>query len=220
MTAEVTLTSKQIHEFLRALHHHHGSAAQWCYYEELATSTGSDKKNILDAWAMHVWPSTNFERITYEVKVSRSDFAREIASPQKRKSGLLYSNRFYFVTPEGLVKPAEIPAECGLLEFDADGRERYTVHAPWRDMDRPTWAFMAAAMREAQRLADKRVTAQVLTEYEERERTLTKWREDLRAQQDAQEAARRQLHEEWQKCRDAQRAAGLNTPYHLPIAKE
>jgi len=206
--AETTLTSEQVHEFLRRDHANYAGTDAWVYYEELETDTGTKRERRLDAWAMHLWPSTNYKRITFEVKISRSDFLREIAAPQKRKLGLLYSNLFYFVTPAGLVKAAEIPAECGLIEYEADGRSRVIVAAPWRDTDRPSWGFMAAAMRQAQRLADKRVRDKVLHELSEREAKIA-------AEHAKLDAAKVRLRDEWDKCRVAQREAGLNPHYNL-----
>jgi hypothetical protein len=48
--------------------------------------------------------------------------------PLKRRIGMRYSNEFYFVMPAGLVSPAEIPAECGLVEA---GQATY---AEWKDL--------------------------------------------------------------------------------------
>lgn len=212
MASEAALTSKQICEFLRRLH---TESDQWVYFEELATATGSRAENRLDAWAMHLWPSTNFKRVTYEIKVSRGDFLRELKSPQKRKLGLLYSNLFYFVTPRGLVKPNEVPPEAGLIEFDADGSPRYPVAAPWREGNRPSFGFMAAAFRQAQRLADSRVETSVRARHKSIEDDLAYRTGRLNADRDVLRGQERALQDEWQKCKEAQQAAGLNPPMFL-----
>jgi hypothetical protein len=56
------------------------------------------------------------KRVCYEVKTSRADFLSELKRPLKRRIGMRYSNEFYFVTPADLVRIAEIPPECGLVE--------------------------------------------------------------------------------------------------------
>lgn len=128
----------------------------WAFFEELRIGTGYGGSNIeqrIDAWAMSMWPSKNLTRIAYEVKVSRADFLKEIAAPLKRRRALLYSNLYYFITPPGLVKPEEVPIECGLQEV-LDAPEGYTsnrlktiVEAPWRDNPPPPWSFFAAIAR-------------------------------------------------------------------------
>ena len=114
------------------------------------------------------------KRICYEVKTSRADFLGELKQPLKRRVGMRYSNEFYFVTPADLVKSAEVPAECGLIEagvaapevwreiikrqsgffhydLDTQGYCVLTIPAPWRDTPGPTWQLMAALLRHQRR---------------------------------------------------------------------
>lgn len=108
----------------------------------------------LDFFAMHTWPSKQFERIAFEVKVTRADFKNEVKKPWKREPGLALSNQFYFVTPPGLLKPEEIFPECGLMEAHPDGTLKVIKKAPKRNRDaEPTWNFMAAIARKASRAA-------------------------------------------------------------------
>ena len=64
----------------------------------------------MDAWVMKKSWSKPLS-IVYEVKVSRSDFLND----EKWKFYLPYCNEFYFVCPDGLIKPEELPSEAGLL---------------------------------------------------------------------------------------------------------
>lgn len=66
---------------------------------------------ILDAWAMKR-TYMDVETYGYEIKVSRSDFKRD----EKWRDYLKYCSYFYFVTPQGLIKPGELPPEVGLIE--------------------------------------------------------------------------------------------------------
>ena len=59
------------------------------------------------AWAS-VRPYPRYGRIGYEVKVSRSDYKRELARPSKRAAAVAFCHEFYFAVPHGLLKPAEI----------------------------------------------------------------------------------------------------------------
>ena len=135
----------------------HGSIAfrhpsdRWICIFELRTGTGYGKDNEqrLDAWAMNMWPSSGLEKITYEFKISKSDFKSEIAKPNKRRKGMSLSNRFYFVTPPYLVDPDEIPAHCGLIWVDHLGQHEVVLTAPWRDTVGPTWAFLGSVYRRS-----------------------------------------------------------------------
>jgi hypothetical protein len=116
---------------------------RWVMLPELATAPAFDPKRRLDAWVLDTWPSGRLERITFEVKVSRSDYRAEIANPVKRRHGMLLSNRFVFAAPAGLIRVEELPYDCGLLEVTPAGRTVMTVEAPWRDTSPPPWAFVA-----------------------------------------------------------------------------
>lgn len=66
----------------------------------------------------------------YEIKISRADFKNDFKKGSKHslmanKKG--HANRFYFVTPEGLVHKHEIPEYAGLIEvcMDDDGEPSY-----------------------------------------------------------------------------------------------
>lgn len=127
------------------------SGEQFVFFPHLRTGTGFSKdcEQELDAWAMQLWGEKH--RITFEVKISRSDFQVEIKKPIKRRIGLMVSNEFYFVTPKGMLKPTEIPIECGLKELWEDGRIHTIVAAPYRDTPPPTWRFLGAVCRRIAR---------------------------------------------------------------------
>lgn len=59
---------------------------------------------------------TRVDATVHEVKVSRSDFLADIAKPTKRAGYAAISERFYYVAPEGMLKPEEMPEGAGLLE--------------------------------------------------------------------------------------------------------
>ncbi len=150
----------------------HASPAEWLFFRELRVGTGHRNSGAqrLDAFALNTLPHTAMKRVCYEVKTSRGDFLSELKQPLKRRIGMRYSNEFYFVTPAGLVTPAEIPADCGLVEagfatfaewrslfprhagfFNYDPHTRaycmITIPAPWRDTPGPTWQLVAAMLR-------------------------------------------------------------------------
>lgn len=154
------MKASEVLNALRQRHNTKGTAYEWAFFEELRIGTGYNSKEDkaantrpeqrLDAWAINLYPSKNFLKITYEVKVSRSDFLHEIKHPEKRQQGLSFSNEFYFAVPHGLVKPEEIPPECGLIFVKEDGSSRLILQASKRQTDEmATWKFFASIARRA-----------------------------------------------------------------------
>ena len=154
----------------------HASVSEWLFLRELRVGTGMRRSSLqrLDAFALNSLPHTGMRRICYEVKTSRADYLGELKHPLKRRIGMRYSNEFYFVTPADLVKPSEIPPECGLVEAGLASPEQWreimprqagffsydaetqaycliAVPAPWRDTPGPTWQLVAAMMRNQRR---------------------------------------------------------------------
>ena len=79
------------------------------------------------------------ERIALEVKISRADFRRD--TDEKRAAWFSVSDRFAYVAPVGMIQPHELPAGCGLLEYNPHAtfgtdRLRWKVNAP-RRADKP-----------------------------------------------------------------------------------
>lgn len=118
---------------------------------EMPTGTGyrHGEPNRIDAWHMSVLPAQNFHRTSYEVKVSRRDFVRELRHPLKRRAAMRVSNQFYFVAPMGVIRVEEVPLGCGFLELEG-GKLREVVKAPHRDGEPSSWAFFAAFARRLQ----------------------------------------------------------------------
>ena len=163
------MSAAEVVAALREYHRPRGLAADSIGFAELQVGTGYTRvgqHRIFDFWVMHCWPSEGHARTVYEIKVSRSDFLREIAKPVKRRKALMFSNYFYFATPPGLIRPDELPVECGLYEIQEQppkgvvrwptgiGYPKRIVEAPRRDSMPPTWNFVAALLR---RIADAEV---------------------------------------------------------------
>jgi hypothetical protein len=161
----------------------HSSRQEWIFLRELRVGTGRSAGNLqrLDGFALNAYPHKAMKRVCYEVKTSRADFLNEIKHPLKRRVGMRYSNEFYFVTPAGMLRAPEVPAECGLIEvgiadenlqahlkrqagffhFDEETRRFcvLTIPAPWRDTPGPTWQLVAAMMRHQRRELEERPPA-------------------------------------------------------------
>jgi len=146
------------HDILNALMHWYAcrSMKGWLLFPELKLGTGYTRRSsqrAIDLFALNTFPSNNYLRIAYEIKASQSDFYREKADVSKTRAALQFCNQFYFVTPEGLLKPAAIPIECGLIEIipAGDGVRatpmlKTIVEAPYYDTV-PNWGFIASLSR-------------------------------------------------------------------------
>lgn len=148
------ITSKVIIELLRARH------SGEVFVEELrgGSGYGKDSERRMDAWAMHHYPSKGNQRTAYEIKISRGDYLRDIKQPLKHRPALTFSNEFYFVAPEGMLKPEELPLFAGLIEVKANHPEyggklflKNKVPAPWRDTTPPNWRFVVSLVRSVQK---------------------------------------------------------------------
>lgn len=60
----------------------------------------------------------------HELKVSRSDWRRELADPDKAGAWLPYCSRMWVVAPPGLIRPDELPTGWGLMEPPTASRRR------------------------------------------------------------------------------------------------
>jgi hypothetical protein len=120
---------------------------EYVFFDELRLGTGWELNSAqaIDAWVLNTYPSQAFTSIALEIKVSRGDFLKELKHPEKRQAALQLSSLFYFVTPEHMVGPAEMPEEVGLLWV---GEKRiHEAKKPVRRYPVPSWGFMASVCR-------------------------------------------------------------------------
>ena len=115
----------------RALKTRHPNEA-WIYATEVRTATGYRKSNdcglggirYIDAFAMALWPSKDFQRIAYEIKCSRSDWLAELKNPTKRLQAYQLADKFYFVLAENVGNWRDMPLDaldCGLIIVKPSG---------------------------------------------------------------------------------------------------
>ena len=149
------MTSEEIHTALRDKFHPCSECTwgeRWIYLRELRIGTGwgKDREGRIDAYALKATGAAN-TRVAYEIKTSKSDYLRELKNPRKRSAARRYAEQFYFATPRGLIEPAELPPDAGLVEVWRDQygdlQARRTVIAPVLDTYPPTWTFVASLVR-------------------------------------------------------------------------
>lgn len=134
-------------DIVRALHNKH-QAPEWASFEEMPVGTGHFLKNYIDFWTISCFPSTGFRVVAYEIKVSRGDFMREIQNPRKRKAAEEISSESWFVVPQGLIKPEEVPEPWGLAYVQSGGKVVRKLVAKQREFA-PDLTFLAAAARRS-----------------------------------------------------------------------
>ena len=122
---------------------------EMAFIEEFRGGTGWSNESRADAIAMHLWPSKGLELVGYEVKVSRSDWLRELKQPNKAQPIKCFCDRWYLIVPDSeIVKEGELPFDWGLRIVE-NGVVKTIVEAPQlypRQVDRP---FVASLMRRA-----------------------------------------------------------------------
>ena len=134
----------------------------WAFLRELRLGTGKVRRDPrkkqpksirqrIDAWAYNTWPSQR-EAISFEIKVSRSDFLHELKQPKKREAALAVSNRYYFVVVDGVVSDlSEIPEECGYM-ITRGNAIAVLKEAPYRPMADLSMSFISSILRRISRM--------------------------------------------------------------------
>lgn len=128
---------------------------EWVTAFEVPDDAGFDKRRSADAVAMNTWPSRGLEIHGFEIKVSRTDFLRELRDPAKSATIQRYCDRWYVCIPDTgkggkmIASTEELPVTWGLLTLR--GGKLVTVReAPKLPADQPGRGFMAATLRAMQ----------------------------------------------------------------------
>lgn len=134
---------------------------EWALLFEVGDATGGRHTRFADALAMSLWPSRGLTLTGMEIKVSRSDWTKERANPEKAEAIAAYCDYWQLVTgPKVVVDPSEIPPSWGWLEFN--GERFVTRQTPTRtDAKQISRPFLAALLRRAHKTDDEIIDAQV-----------------------------------------------------------
>lgn len=111
----------------------------WC--KELQFAGGARR---CDFWTMEAQASRGYRATAYEIKVSRSDFKRD--SHRKQRHARTFSDRFFYVTPVGLVRETEVPDWAGLVEYDGE-KLKQVIAAPQLCKSFPSWELVVSLIR-------------------------------------------------------------------------
>jgi hypothetical protein len=107
-------------ELTVALMNHYGIQAgngqRYAVAAQVRSHAGFDARRTADFVAMDLWPSSGLALHGHEVKVSRSDWLRELKDPAKAEEFTPYMNHWWVTVPdEQMVRDGELPDGWGLL---------------------------------------------------------------------------------------------------------
>lgn len=155
------MNTSQINAALRGRY----CSPEWAIMFEVGNATGARQRRWADAVAMNLYPSRGLEIHGFEVKISRSDWTRELKNPDKSAPVQEYCDRWWIVAPPGVVKEGELPPTWGLIEAK-NGKLMQVVAAPKLDAKPVSKSFVAAMLRRASELDEGEVRAAVAAEVE------------------------------------------------------
>lgn len=94
------------------------------------------KERYADGIVLSVYPSRGLWMAGIEIKVSRSDWKKELMSPDKSAPIQAYCDYWYIAAPKGLIDPTELPETWGLIEVSSKSAE-FTVKLDKRQETKP-----------------------------------------------------------------------------------
>lgn len=123
--------------------------------EQVPDGTGMHQGHWIDVAVFDLWPSEGLLRSAFEIKVSRSDFIRELQHPNKYKWVLECFHKFWFVAPKDVIQLEELPVNAGWMCPRGNKLvvKRHAVQNPNPKLDDVLLAaFMRAAAKEIARV--------------------------------------------------------------------
>lgn len=132
-------------------------AGAWALLWQVGNATGFGCSRHADAVAMSLWPSRGIELHGFEIKVSRTDWVKELGDPAKAEAIAKHCDRWWLVVGDAaIVKDGELPATWGLLVLKGD-KLVCAKEAPKLEHEAMPMAFIAALFRRAHEVSHRRV---------------------------------------------------------------
>src|SRR5829696_7115111 len=76
-----------------------GGAGEYGFVRHVRNDSGFNANRTFDGVSVNLWPSRGHDIHAYEVKVSRSDWKKELARPDKAEDAAKIADRFSIVAP-------------------------------------------------------------------------------------------------------------------------
>ncbi len=136
------------------------AAPEWALLEEVHNRTGGGTRSA-DAIAMNLWESHAFRIIGFEIKVSRSDWLRELKDPSKADVIAAYCDMWFIVATPDIVKEDELPPAWGLQVLKGNGLHIVKKAPLLEDRKALDRRFVAAMVRRATQIGDEQIQAAI-----------------------------------------------------------
>ena len=149
MTRPTVITEHDVIDALYARYGRvHGNGPRYAVAAHVRSQAGHYASRTADFVAMDLWPSKGLALHGHEVKVTRGDWLRELAEPEKAGEFVPYMNYWWVVVSDpSIVRDGELPDDWGLMVMRG-GQLTVVVKAPYRDA-RPLMSSRLAALLRA-----------------------------------------------------------------------
>lgn len=114
------MTEQSITKLLAARY----AAPAWAFLPQVRNGTSYRRKTVrtADALAQSLWASRGLELHGFEIKVSRTDWKKELADPDKSDDIQRFCDRWWIVVGDReIVQPGELPPTWGLMYVNGRG---------------------------------------------------------------------------------------------------
>lgn len=119
---------------------------------QVRNGTGFSRRTTrtCDALVASVYPSRGLWMAGVEIKVSRSDWKKELADPEKAAEIGKYCRNWWIAAPAGVVPAAEVPDAWGLVECDARSAQIVKA-APAQECQPPDLLLLCSILRATEK---------------------------------------------------------------------
>lgn len=135
-----------------------GNGPRYACAEHVKSAAGFDAARCADFIAMDLWPSKGLHLFGHEVKTSRSDWLRELATPGKADPFMRYVDRWWLVVPDRAIVRDDLPEGWGLL-VQRGSRLAVAVRAPLLQPEPMPRNLLAPLLRATAATARRRCPA-------------------------------------------------------------
>lgn len=131
-------------------------APEWVTVPEAPNGKWSPRR--CDLLAMHSWPSRGYEVHGYEVKISKADWAKELASPEKAESWWRWCDRWSLAVPAeawgAISRAGDAPVGWGVVTVDFAGKVKWQRQPSLVGREPWPWGLMAVMLSTVDRRRD------------------------------------------------------------------
>lgn len=152
-----SFTSQSLHEALQ----NSFPSPNFVYLKEVRDATGFDSVRSADALAIGLYRSCGRLIHGFELKVSRSDWLRELKNAAKAESLMRYCHRWALIVPDvSIVHDGELPPTWGLgvvhqTRKNANPKIRWVVKPPELNPEPASMVFLTALIYAARKIDSK-----------------------------------------------------------------